>query len=229
MPVILDITLTLDTEQLLYRQGIGAPDRVKPGVVAQTKGLLDSVYEKHLLKPAIAYQIHTVTGMERDRLHLEDGTVLHSRLLSVSLSGAKALGIAIYTIGAGLEETVSDYFQRNEPLKAFLLDGIGNSFLDSLSHQVCQIMSREASSRGYKASSPVNPGVPGWPISDQQALFRLVPAGEAGIHLTEHAMMVPRKSLSTAFGIGTEVPEWTQAESCRRCNLKDTCPYRLRT
>jgi hypothetical protein len=29
------------------------------------------------------------------------------------------------------------------------------------------------------------------------------------------------------FGLGDDIKEWTAAEVCRRCNLKNTCPYRL--
>jgi len=229
MPVVTDINLTLDTVQLMHRQGIGTPEKAKPGVTALSGELLNMVNEQHLLQPAIAYEIYNVVGIERERLSLDGGKILHGRILSSSLSQAKALSIVIYTIGPGLEEMVTAYFQQSEPLKATLLDGIGNAFLDSLSQQVCRIVSREAASRGYRASGPLTPGVPGWPISDQATLFRLVPAGAAGIHLTPQAMMVPRKSLSTVYGLGTNVPDWTAAEACRRCNLKNTCSYRLRS
>jgi hypothetical protein len=228
MPIIKDITLTLDMERLANRQGIGTPGNVKPGIMALTQELLDSVHKQHLLLPAIAYEIYKVTAISGDRLTLENGTALHGRLLATQVAQAKVLGVAVYTIGSRLEDRVYDHFQQGEPMKGLLLDGIGNAFLDSLSQQVCQVMSREAATRGHQSGSPLNPGVPGWPIADQPTLFCLVPAEEAGLSLTPLAMMMPRKSLSAVFGMGSNLPEWSQADACRRCNLNDSCSYRIR-
>jgi cobalamin-dependent methionine synthase I len=229
LPVIMNIPLALDTEQLLSRQGIGSPEKVKPSVVQRSQEMLDTVYRERLLSPAIAYEIYPVKIIKKSVIILEKGTELNSRLLSNLLSRAKALGIAIYTIGKGLEDRVATYFRQGEAMKALLLDGIGNAFLDSLSQEVCQIMGREASSRGYRASSPVNPGTPGWSLAEQRNLFHLVSAAEAGISLTARSMMIPQKTLSAVFGIGTDVPQWSPVEACQRCNIKDSCAYRLRT
>ena len=128
-----------------------------------------------------------------------------------------------------LEEKVTEYFTRNDPLRAVILDGIGNTAVDSLAQETCQLIKQEAASRNYEASSPFSPGMTGWPISEQWHLFRLVPAEQIGVRLTSSAMMVPRKSISLVIGIGQDMPIWTQSEVCDRCNLKKTCHYRVRT
>jgi len=86
---------------------------------------------------------------------------------------------------------------------------------------------REALSRGYQASSPLSPGMPGFSISEQWQLFKLVPAEEIGVSLNPSGMMVPRKSTSMVIGVGMKMPTWTQAEVCDRCSLKRTCPYKV--
>jgi hypothetical protein len=108
-----------------------------------------------------------------------------------------------------------------------ILDGIGSSAVDILAQEACQFVKRETASSGYKTSSPLSPGMEGWPLSEQHQLFRLVSAEEVGVHLTSLAAMVPRKSVSMAVGIGLEMPTWTQAEVCGRCNLKETCAYKV--
>jgi hypothetical protein len=69
--------------------------------------------------------------------------------------------------------------------------------------------------------------MPGFPITEQWQMLNLVPAGEIGVSLTPIGMMMPRKSISMVIGMGSEMPTWTQAEVCARCNLRKTCPYKI--
>lgn len=228
MPIVRDIPLKLDMEQILRSQGIAEPDRVKPQFIALSHNLLADVQRDRLLEPAIAYELYTIAEIQKNLLRLEEGTVLHSKLLPSLLAQAKELCVAVCTIGHKLEDQSADYFKGNEPLKGTLLDGIGNAALDAVSQHACQIMSREADTRGYKASSPLNPGMTGWPVSDQQELLRLAQAEKIGVRLTTTMTMVPRKSLSMVFGIGADMKTWSQAEACKRCNLSKTCQYRVK-
>ena len=85
----------------------------------------------------------------------------------------------------------------------------------------------ESSSRSYEISSPVNPGMPGFPLTEQWNLLKLVNAGEIGVRLTSSGVMVPRKSVSMVAGIGPEMKRWTQAKICARCKLSKTCHYKV--
>ena len=69
-----------------------------------------------------------------------------------------------------------------------------------------------------------NPGMIGWPVPEGQAqIFALVDAGEAGVHLTEGGMMVPRKSLSLVLGEGAGLE--AAGSACAFCSLQATCRY----
>ncbi|MCK4863676.1 MAG: hypothetical protein KAS25_05225, partial [Dehalococcoidales bacterium] len=109
--------------------------------------------------------------------------------------------------------------------RAMLLDGIGSAAVDILVQEACRFFSGEASKRGLQASSPVNPGMPGLPITEQQNLLELAHAGDIGVSLTSSGVMVPRKSTSMIIATGPVMKTWTQAEICARCNLRETCPY----
>jgi len=229
MPVLRDISLALVRKQVLRRQGMGKDLISRAEMAALLQELLASVGDLHLLEPAIAYELCPVTEIRHDRVCLESGTVLQGQLLPSLLSSAKELAVMVCTIGPRLEEKVAYHFSRKEPLRGLLLDGIGSAAVDCLVQKACQFVRREALSRGYHTSSPLNPGMPGWSISEQWQLFELVPAGQIEVHLTPLAMMNPRKSTSMVIGIGMDMPTWTRAEVCDHCSLRETCSYRIYT
>jgi hypothetical protein len=227
MPVIRDIPLSLKTREVLRREGFRGYSKIRPEIKVLIKELLAGVKKTHLLEPAIAYEIYTITELSQRQLSPEVKPGIHDPLLSSLLPQAKELAIAVCTIGPRLEKQVTDYTSRGEPLRGMLLDGIGSAAVDSLTEEVCKLIAREASSHGYEASSPVTPGMPGLPITEQWQLLKMVPAGEIGVSLTSAGIMVPRKSVSLVMGIGPQMPKWTRTEVCARCHLKKTCPYRI--
>jgi cobalamin-dependent methionine synthase I len=162
-------------------------------------------------------------------LYLEEKRAVHGPLLPSLFSEAKELAAVVCTIGHQLEREVADYFNRDKALQGLVLDGIGSAAVDSLIEKVCKLMTAEALSHGYQASSPISPGMPGFPITEQWQLIKMVPVQEIGVSLTSSGVMVPRKSASMVIGIGPHMRRWTRAEVCTRCHLKKTCPYRIGT
>jgi hypothetical protein len=227
MPVIRYIPLSLKTREVLRRLGFKGQSKVRPEIKSLILELLASIKKAHLLEPAIAYKIYTITEMKQMQLSLEGNLVVQGSLLPSLLLGAKELAVVVGTVGPRLEKQATDYFERDEPLRGLLLDGIGSAAVDSITQEVCKFMAGEASSRGYQVSSPINPGMPGLPITEQWQLFKMVPAREIGVRLTSSGIMVPRKSTSMVMGIGPQMKTWTRTETCVRCSLGKTCPYRI--
>lgn len=227
MPVIRDIPLRLKIAEVLRREGFRKHTKIRPEIKNLILELLARVQQDHLLEPAIAYQIHAITGTSRRQLYLEEKRAVHGPLLPSLFSEAKELAAVVCTIGHRLEREVADYFNRDKALQGLLLDGIGSAAVDSLIEEVCKLMTAEALSHGYQASSPISPGMPGFPITEQWQLIKMVPVQEIGVSLTSSGVMVPRKSASMVIGIGPQMRRWTRAEVCTRCNLKKTCPYRI--
>jgi hypothetical protein len=212
---------------VLRREGVREHSKVRPEIKILIRELLASVSKAHLLEPAVAYEIYTLTEISQRQLSLEGNPEVHDRLLPSLLPQAKELAVAVCTIGPRLEKQVTDYFNHGEPLQGMLLDGIGSAAVDSLIEEACKFITSEALSRGYQTSSPISPGMPGLPITEQWQLLKLVPAGEIRVSLTSAGIMVPRKSVSMVMGIGPRMAKWTRAEVCARCHLKKTCPYRI--
>jgi hypothetical protein len=227
MPIIRDILLSLEAKQVLRREGIKKYSRIRPEMKTLTRELLASMENNRLLKPAIAYEIYSITGVRHKELWLEGKAALHGPLLPSVFDGAKQLGAVVCTIGPKLEEKVADYLDKNEPLRGLLMDGIGSAAVDALAQQACNLVKHEAALQGYQASSPLNPGMPGFPISEQWQMFGLVPVEKIGVSLTSSGVMVPRKSTSLVIGIGPQMLTWTEAEVCARCGLNKSCHYKV--
>ena len=227
MPVIRNLPLSLKVSEVLRREGFRGQSKVRPEIKSPILELLASIKKAHLLEPAMAYKIYTITEMNQMQLSLEGNVVVHGPLLPSLLPEAKELAVVVGTIGPRLEKQATDYFERDEPLRGLLLDGIGSAAVDSITQEVCKFMAGEASSRGYQVSSPINPGMPGLPLTEQWQLLKMVPAREIGVRLTPSGIMVPRKSTSMVMGIGPQMKTWTRVEICVRCNLSKTCPYKI--
>jgi len=225
MPVIGDIHLNLKKNEVLRREGFKGYTRIRPEIKNIVLELLESTESTHLLEPTTAYEIYPVTGMDPEKVLLEGDAVVSGSLIPSTFPEAKELAAIVCTIGPGLEKQVTEYSQGGETLRAMLLDGIGSAAVDTLAHEACRFISGEASKRGLQGSSPVNPGMPGLPITEQWNLLELAHADNIGVSLTSSGVMVPRKSTSMIIATGPEMETWTQAEICARCNLRETCPY----
>jgi hypothetical protein len=225
MPVIREIPLQLKKKDILRRQGFRGQKKVKDKIEEVISELLGSVEETPLLKPAAAYETYRIAEVQSNCVALEGGGVINGTLIPEIFSEAVEITVMVCTIGSGLEKQVTKYSRSGEALRGTLLDGIGSAAVDTLAQEVCRSIASEAAARGLQAGSPVSPGMPGLPITEQSNLLALAHAGEIGIRLTSSGIMVPRKSTSLVISIGGQMETWSQADICRRCNLAATCPY----
>lgn len=226
MPIHKDISLSLTPDNILRRQGIRQRSS-RPEIAAITEKLLAEMYKLSLLEPVAAYNICPISEVSHDRVSLDNGVEIGSTSLISLLSDSRELAVVVCTIGPKLEKQVTEYLGGREPLQGLLLDGIGSAAVDSLAQESCKLIQNEASLRGCQASSPVSPGIPGFPITEQWQLFRLVPAEEIGVRLAASGLMVPRKSVSMVIALGEHMTIRKQGEACTHCNLSKTCHYKL--
>ncbi|MBL7061114.1 MAG: hypothetical protein ISS54_00055 [Dehalococcoidia bacterium] len=227
MPAIRDIPLSLKTGEVLRRQGFRGHSKIRPEIKNLILELLATVENTHLLEPAVAYEYYQVTGMSSGQVSLEGDKAIHGSLLPTIFPEAKELAALVCTIGPKLEKQVTDYSKSGETLRGMILDGIGSAAVDMLAPEACRLIASRATSHGHQTSSPVSPGWPGLPLTEQWNLFELVNTQEIGVSLTASGIMVPRKSVSMVIGIGPQMATWTRAEVCTRCSLRKTCPYRI--
>jgi hypothetical protein len=225
MPVIRDISLNLSRSEILRREGFKGYARIKPQMQDQIEELLEYVITTGLLQPVTAYDIYTIKEMSPHKVLLNDDASINGTLLPTTFPEAVELAVMVCTIGPVLENQVTEYSKNGETLRAMLLDGIGSAAVDILEQEACCFISKQAAERGHQASSPVNPGMPGLDVREQNNILDLAHGEKIGISLTSSGIMVPRKSTSLVIAIGSDMDTWTQEEVCARCNLKETCPH----
>jgi len=229
LPVVRGIRLKLDLEGILRRQGLDPKKEPRPEIMKVLHEAMAEVEASRLLEPAVAYSFHPIAGMQKDTVILEGGKEIPGSLIPLTFPSAEQLAVAVCTIGPKLEKKAGESFKKNEQLRGLLLDGIGSSAVDMLGQEVCHLITGEASAGGHRASSPVNPGMAGLSLSEQEKIFQLVQAEQIGVRLTSGQMMVPCKSTSLVIGVGANMPQRSQAQMCAVCPLNTRCHYKIRS
>jgi hypothetical protein len=222
MSPITDMQVLLELAHVLRGQGIDDPARASSGVVAVARQILDEA--QALLAPAAIYTVLPVRDFHHQTVSLDGGVAFEGPLVARALAGAREVALAVCTIGAALEERVAAMFDAGHTLQALALDGAGSGAVGEVSGMVGARICDAASARGLTVGMRASPGQEGWSIWQQRALFELVPADEIGVRLTESCLMLPRKSVSFALGLGPEMSPG--AVPCDFCSKRERCRWR---
>jgi len=134
----------------------------------------------YLLHPAFIY---TIVGYDETNKHL-------------IFKDAEKVAICICTIGPELEQEVKELMEKNEMLRALILDALGSEAAEEVAIQSDRILAKKAREMNLWPSKRFSPGYGKWDIKGQRFIFRMLPAADIGVRLTESCMMVPRKSVS---------------------------------
>jgi len=191
---------------------------IKPGTARakELANLLDQV--QAAAKPRALYEVCYVD--ERgDKTVTIDGVVFTSHVLRVNLDKVHRLFAYVVTCGKEADEIV---LPKGSFLKSFWLDAIKNSLLKaSCSYLISHLRQQYALGR-TATMSPGSGDVTVWPIEQQRQLFCLL--GDVneliGVELTDHCLMIPKKSVS-----GILFPTELDFHSCQLCHRQD-CPSR---
>jgi hypothetical protein len=204
------IEIEIDSNEILGKAGslAGRMGDVVAEVVEEGYRLIDA---------KAIYDFYRIRNREKGRLIIDD-VIFESTLLAESLRCTDRVAVFISTIGPRLEARVSEYFSKGEYLRGWLLDNVGTYALRKTNQHLLDIVKGET---GWRQPSRFSPGQNYWDISQQRILFQLLPAEKIDVKLTEHLMMVPKKSTSGVFG-DTE----KEFISCQICPLK--CEWRGR-
>lgn len=214
-----EVVSSLSAEDVLRGQGIN-PHRASQRLFAEAARAVEEA--KPLLRPAALRKLLPVKKNEKEVVYFEEGS-FRGELVARALCGARAVDLAICTIGPLLENRVSKYMSAR-PVAALALDGAGNAALRKLSRKLEEEIRREASDSGETVGMRIQPGQEGWLLEEQNVLFRLLEAARAGITLSPSGVMIPRKSVSFVLPRGREEKEGTT--SCDLCSRQKLCAWR---
>jgi hypothetical protein len=204
MPIIRGVTVNLDMDRVLQRQGFKDLSKVRPEMRAMASELLAEAKETGLIDPAVTYEMYPVAEMGNEHVTVE-GRVIAGALLPSRLPGAKRLVFMVITIGPRLENRVREYSASGTALRGMLLDGVGSAAVDAVARECYRMVAEELSGEGAQVSSMMSPGMAGFPLTEQSKVLDLAGAREIGVVLMASGIMVPRKSTSRVVGIGSQV------------------------
>jgi hypothetical protein len=176
-----------------------------------------------LLAPKVVYQEFNVEGVQHERLLLQGGHRIDSKLLTQQLSAADRVIVILTTIGTELEERVSKIWDE-DMVYALALDGAGSAEVEALANAACLYFEHRAADEEMQISMPFSPGMADWSVSDgQPQIFQLLGEASSIVQLTPSSIMILRKSLTVVMGIGDDLK--SSGRTCDFCTMRETCRY----
>jgi hypothetical protein len=229
MKIIKDIKLNIDREEVLRYQDYSRKKIKKPNqnILQVTEEEIKRGYA--LFKPRGIYSlIKIISFTSKGRINLENELSFRfAKSIIDQLKEASYLLVGVVTIGDLLEKKVSELFSRGEYLQALALDSVGTVAVEDFSREVRKLARQEVKEQGFKTSRHFSPGYGGWEVSQQDIIFKSIPADNIGVRLTEGYMMLPQKSLSWIIGVGKEMIISSEEDNnCGNCQSK-CCNYKL--
>lgn len=135
------------------------------------------------------------------------------------------MAFCVCTIGPALEAEVTRLTEKDELLRAVVLDSIGSVAAEAVAGYIDERIGEEAAREGLKTSCRGSPGYGDWDVREQASIFTLLSAGRIGVRLSESFMMIPRKSISFAMHVAKEPARLRSESSCENCGKRD-CRFR---
>jgi hypothetical protein len=218
---ITDIRISLEAADVLEGQGID-PRRARAGLMDAAQGVLADLTD--LLEPALVYDVFPVRSFRGKTIELEGGGTFEGPLAARALAGAEKVAPAVCTIGEALEQRVNELFSP-DPVQAMALDGAGVAALREVSRVVNDEGCETASAHSWGTGMRAQPGQAGWLIWQQRVIFEHLPADEIGVRLNDSCLMIPRKSVSFAIGMGPHMQP--DVVACDFCSKPKRCPWRV--
>ena len=229
MKIIKNIKLKIDEEEVLRYQGYSKNKVKNPSEVILQITREEITRGHNLFEPQGIYSSTKIKqiSFSDGRVDLENDFVINFNNLIINLlKGTNCLVLGVVTVGSTLENNVSELFARGEYPRAIALDAVGTVAIETLSKYVRNLICQEVKDRNLQITRHFSPGYNDWDINQQKVIFEIIPAGKIGVKLTESCMMLPRKSLSWAIGIGKDISRLSkEKDTCKICKLK-SCQYR---
>ena len=229
MKIIKDIKLNIDKEEVLRYQGYSRK-KIKESnqnILRINEEEINRGYS--LFKPQGIYLwIKIDSFISEEEIELDGGHIFKfSKSIIDQLKGASYLLVGVVTIGDLIEKKVSELLSQGEYPWALALDAVGTVAVEDFSRRVRKLARKKVKEHDFKMGRHFSPGYSGWAVSQQEIIFKSIPADNIGVRLTKGYMMLPQKSLSWAIGAGKETIIFSEEDNnCENCQSK-YCNYKL--
>ena len=226
MPVLREIPISLNAEQMLAAQGRSG---AQPGLMAAAEQAI--VLGQTLWSPALVYDEMEVLGVGPESVSIAAPNLRSSlpHQLTVGpkvhlLAPAHRLLAAVYTIGPALGARVGELAKEGDLLLSYLLDCVGVMALGAVGERVRSMAQETAAAGGWGVGPALSPGsLVGWSIQGQRELCDVLPIGDIGVGLNKYCVLEPHKSASVVIGMGPGFGSHEVGSVCVYCSLRDSC------
>jgi hypothetical protein len=164
-----------------------------------------------------------------------DGIEFTSKRIHDQLIDARAQSVVMVAVSAGkrLEERARQLWKEEKPDEYFFMEVYGSAVVEHLITTTGARLCEWGDQQRMAVLPHYSPGYPGWDISDQGGLLRLIRQRKRHdfpeeIRVLESGMLRPKKSLLALFGITPHlerVQRLTTLVPCENCSMP-SCQYR---
>lgn len=135
-------------------------------------------------------------------IQVNDISLATHKIITNQIKNADDMAIFVCTMGKGLSDWSQQLIQAGDMLEGYIVDTIGSVAVDLAMDIIQHDLGKKQKSVGIGITHRYSPGYCNWHVSDQQQLFKLLPADFCGIKLSSSSLMEPIKSISGIIGIG---------------------------
>ncbi len=208
-------------EVLMYLGHRG--QEVPPEVDAQIRMCMEDV--RKVSMPRLVYSRLPVKGGEI--LGFPDEPVGMGADMQEILAPCREAVLLAVTLGAGMEQEIL-HREVTDMAEALILDACASVAAENVCDRFEESLRGELAEEGLYLTSRFRPGYGDFPIEYQQALCDVLnTARRIGLTVTEHSILVPRKSVTAVMGI-SDAPQELRKRGCEACSLFLDCSYRKR-
>lgn len=200
--------LTIRTMPMLRAHGMTDPDRIRPAILKSAESVRTLVQDR--ATPVVHYRRLPITACDADRLVLDGGTALHSKVFADVMADCREVVVFVLTLGTGLDALGEEMNQGDHLLEALFVETGGWHAIEEVTRLFAHHLTAALATEGLRLTRRIGPGYilkggddqPAWPLEEQAALFGLFPAGSLPVRLLDSsAAMVPKMSRSGLYGL----------------------------
>lgn len=209
-----DIKLSNEDYIEIYR-AMGYGNNIpEPDIVLRIKEIVNSLQQ--IITPKCCYSVLNVKKTDLYKWQLKGNEMVYNfhvgKIIDSYLDGVEQFAVFIISVGPEISEFITRSGDEGDLLGQFIADSAG-----SVIAELCvKAVGKELQKRGLKHTMPYSPGYCGWSISEQKELFRIFGVNPIGVSLNDSFLMIPEKSVSGIYGIGSMVEQ--QEYGCAICN-----------
>lgn len=194
----------------------------------QSQELFESVAGEivRICRPQYGYAVFRNEGVHKTAIRLGGRSLGVGAIIARYLKQAEEYAVFVATAGVEFEAMQRRLRAEGDIVRQFFADMIGSEIAEAAGRVLSEALAAEQGRRGFLVSNSYSPGYCGWPVSDQQTLFALLPEAPCDITLSDSSLMSPIKSISGVIALGPKVEK--KPYGCAICGKKDCYKNRLR-